>query len=236
MKIRAQDAVRANKIWGGIVGIIPGLDWVLQRFVIKKNAAEKIGQIFGIKADAIKDKEKNKEIKDNNDKDNKKNKEKKNKDNKGNKDNKDNDNKDKKNEKPDDFNFINKAIDIEKIKILEVDKVIKDSKEQKIANSSQVVAHSGCYIVGGVSIGNEIASGAQVALEIGGNLVQVIGSSFIVVGAAINIFLRGYLTHKFCENLIELCAEYYRDNALNISNSYEQAVDYFKNGGDKNKR
>ena len=38
----------ANKVWGGIVGIIPGIDWILQKFVVKKNAAKKLGQLFGI--------------------------------------------------------------------------------------------------------------------------------------------------------------------------------------------
>ena len=35
----------SNKVWGGIVGIIPGIDWILQKFVIKKNAAKKLGEI-----------------------------------------------------------------------------------------------------------------------------------------------------------------------------------------------
>lgn len=48
LKESAKRIVLANKIGGGIVGIIPGVDWVLQRFVIKENAAKKIGMIFGI--------------------------------------------------------------------------------------------------------------------------------------------------------------------------------------------
>ena len=49
LRAEAKDIILSNKIWGGIVGIIPGIDWALQRFVIKKNAAKKIGQIFGKK-------------------------------------------------------------------------------------------------------------------------------------------------------------------------------------------
>ena len=28
----------SNKVWGGVVGIIPIFDWVMQKYVIKKNA------------------------------------------------------------------------------------------------------------------------------------------------------------------------------------------------------
>ena len=41
LKEQAKKVVLWNKIGGGIVGIIPGLDWVLQRFVIKENAVKK---------------------------------------------------------------------------------------------------------------------------------------------------------------------------------------------------
>ena len=48
----------ANKVWGGVVGIIPGLDWVLQKFVVKKNATKKLGQLFGIDVRFVEDNKK----------------------------------------------------------------------------------------------------------------------------------------------------------------------------------
>ena len=50
LKLRAQAKAKllSNKIWGGAVGAIPFVDWALQRFVIKKNAIKKVGEIFGI--------------------------------------------------------------------------------------------------------------------------------------------------------------------------------------------
>ena len=38
LKLRAQgeEILLVNKIWGGVVGIIPGIDWILQKFVVKK--------------------------------------------------------------------------------------------------------------------------------------------------------------------------------------------------------
>ena len=48
LRKEANDIVLSNKIWGGVVGIIPGIDWIIQKFVIKKNAAKKVGRLFGI--------------------------------------------------------------------------------------------------------------------------------------------------------------------------------------------
>ena len=66
LKLRAQaeSILLPNKIWGGAVGIIPFADWFLQQFVIKKNAVEKVGQIFGIDVKFIdKDIEEEKKLK-----------------------------------------------------------------------------------------------------------------------------------------------------------------------------
>ena len=48
LRAEAEKLLLPNKIWGGAVGIIPFADWALQKFVIKKNALKKVGQIFGI--------------------------------------------------------------------------------------------------------------------------------------------------------------------------------------------
>ena len=60
LRAQAEEVVRANKIGGAIVGIIPGVDWLLQKFVIKKNAAKKVGQIYGIDVSFIDEKDKKK--------------------------------------------------------------------------------------------------------------------------------------------------------------------------------
>ena len=41
LKERAKGVLLSNKVWGAVVGIIPGVDWALQKFVIKKNAIKK---------------------------------------------------------------------------------------------------------------------------------------------------------------------------------------------------
>ncbi len=64
LRERANDILLSNKIWGGIVGILPIIDYFIQKYFIKKNAAKKAGQIFGIDIKFIEDEnEKKKKIK-----------------------------------------------------------------------------------------------------------------------------------------------------------------------------
>ena len=64
LRAQAQNILLPNKIWGGAVGLIPFVDWALQKFVIKKNAVIKVGQIFEIDAKFIdKDIEKEEKLK-----------------------------------------------------------------------------------------------------------------------------------------------------------------------------
>jgi len=58
LRARGKELLLANKVWGGVVGIIPGLDWVLQKFVVKKNATKKLGQLFGIDVRFVEDNKK----------------------------------------------------------------------------------------------------------------------------------------------------------------------------------
>lgn len=51
LKERAKDEMLLYKIGGGLIGAIPGVDLVVQQFIIKKNALNKISQIFGLDID-----------------------------------------------------------------------------------------------------------------------------------------------------------------------------------------
>ena len=53
LRAEAERILLPNKIWGAVVGIVPLVDLALQRFVIKKNAIEKVGQIFGFDSEFI---------------------------------------------------------------------------------------------------------------------------------------------------------------------------------------
>lgn len=53
LKAQARYELYPSKIWGALVGIIPFGDILLQKFVIRKDAIKKVGQIFGIEAKFI---------------------------------------------------------------------------------------------------------------------------------------------------------------------------------------
>ena len=46
-KIRAKAIISKHKIFAGIAGLLPGVDFVANKYFIKKDAARKAGQIFG---------------------------------------------------------------------------------------------------------------------------------------------------------------------------------------------
>ena len=53
LRAEAEKILLPNKIWGAIVGILPLADLALQKFVIKKNAMKKVGEIFGFDSEFI---------------------------------------------------------------------------------------------------------------------------------------------------------------------------------------
>ena len=57
LKEKAKNEVYYNKIYGGISGIIPGLDYVLQDKVINKDSEKKICSIYGMDINNIKHEE-----------------------------------------------------------------------------------------------------------------------------------------------------------------------------------
>ena len=56
---------------------------------------------------------------------------------------------------------------------------------------------------------------------------------FFGIGTLISIGFGVYTTHKFCEDLLNKFADYYRKNAGKISNSYESAISYFRDYKDE---
>ena len=53
LRKQAQDILLSNKIAGGIIGAIPLVDLIVQKFVIKRNAVKKAGEIFGFNIELI---------------------------------------------------------------------------------------------------------------------------------------------------------------------------------------
>lgn len=58
-------------------------------------------------------------------------------------------------------------------------------------------------------------------------------TKFLGIGTVISVGVGAYTTHKFCEDLINKFAEFYRKNASKIRSSYEDAVSYFRDFKDE---
>ena len=46
-RLRAKDVLFKHRIGGGLIGLIPAVDWAIQKYVVQKDAAKKAGAIFG---------------------------------------------------------------------------------------------------------------------------------------------------------------------------------------------
>lgn len=205
LRAQAKEIILSNKIWGGIVGIIPGIDWILQKFVIKKNAAKKIGQIFGIDVNFIKEHKKENIKIDKNEKNKKKDK--KDKKNKGNEE------------------IINSNIDKSLLNLeVEGEELTKETNQYKIGNSIKVTTETGAYVGSGFGISRLIAEGFADTTILS---LRVAGSSLAVLGVVIGVGLGGYFTSKYCEDLLDKFVELYKQNAEKIENSYKKAAEYF---------
>ena len=206
LRVQAEDILLSNIIWGGVVGIIPGIDWVLQKFVIKKNAAKKVGRIFGIDVKFVDEYQNKTKIKENIDKKKKIGK--------------------KENEIEE---IINSNIDKNALNLeIEGDNLTYESNQYKIGNSIKVTTEAGAYIGSGVSLGSGIArASAEAAVETATLGLKLVGSGLIIGGVILGVGLGGYFTNKYCEELLDKFVKFYKNNAQRIDNSYQKAANYF---------
>ena len=224
LREEGKDLLLSNKIGGGIVGIIPGVDWLLQKFVIKKNAAKKLGRLFGIDVKFV---EENAKLAKKNSKKttNPDSEESKSETIEG-KETKDIKEKNTKNK----ADYINSSIDEEQLAI-KGEELTKESSSYVIGNSIKVGGEAGAYVGGGTSIGigiTEAASSASSGIASAvGTTLQIVGAGCFIVGALVGIALGGYFTYSYCEQLLDKFVNYYKENAEKIGNSYNKAADYF---------
>ena len=204
----------ANKIWGGVVGIIPGVDLLVQKFIIKKNAVKKVGKIFGIDVKFVEEDQKtiNKE------KDEEKNEI---------KDEENNEIKDEENI------FNNPNLDKTSLKQIKEKDLTKESTKNKVCNGIKFTSETGAYVGSGFSIGTGVSRiASESILETTTIGLGVCGIGLGAVGVLVGVGVGGYLTHKYCENLIDKFVNYYKENEDKINNSYKEALKYFNQNKD----
>lgn len=63
--------------------------------------------------------------------------------------------------------------------------------------------------------------------------LKIFGGVLIGTGLIVGVGLGAYFTHKHCEEIIDKLAEYYKNNAYKILNSYKDAARYFLDNSTK---
>ena len=199
LRAEARDVLLSNKIWGAVVGIIPGVDWALQKFVIKKNAAKKVGRIFGIDVKFIDEEHKQVNIEE----------------------------KDTKEEiiinSSIEKDLLN--LEIEGKNLTKESNKYKIGNSIKVTTEAGAYIGSGVSIGSGIS--RAATASAEALAETATFGLQIVGTGLAAVGILIGVGLGGYFTSKYCEELLDKFTEYYKNNAEKIENSYQKAANYF---------
>jgi len=256
LRAKAKATLLSNKVFGAAIGAIPGVDWLVQKFLIKKDAVKKVGKIFGIDIKFIHESSQEKEKNFVND-------------NKG-----DMDIKALKTEVNGDkivegnigvkiensvkivgetgiyinggqkivngIKLFNEMTDLSQICTANADKCI--SIAQKATEQANSITFLEKIFTNNLELTQNLANKASSyaekfsSLASSANKVQegakaatLTGMKWTIIGAIIGIGLGGYFTHKFCEDLLDEFENYYKSNADKISNSYENAAKYFEN-------
>ena len=213
-KIKAKDVLFKHRIGGGLIGMIPAIDWALQKYVIQKDAAKKAGEIFGFDITIY---EKTQEIQVEKIENNKNSE----------------DNINKLMNEPRvvlQKNKTNSLLDNEEIKDddnIDVDNndLDKNKEKKKKSYTKKYGRFALSAFTGSVSfttnVANLLATTASVAL-----VAATITFSFI--GSAVGFGIGSYLTYQHCESLLDKFVELFIQNAKSLSNSLDIGLKYFR--------
>ena len=215
-KIRAKALISRHKIGSAIAGVLPGGDYLVNRFFIKKDAARKAGQIFGFDLKNLEESLKREKMKkENMSRDmefNEENYEKpvlsiiedKNKNSNDNKEEKDKENDEKQNQDQEN---------------------VKKEKNEKNENAINI----GKGVMYGCSAVSFSTSIPRFFLAAGGIGLIAVSSVFSIVGSAIGFGVGYYLMKKHCEELLDQFELLFIQNAERISDSLIFGINYLKN-------
>ena len=212
-KKRAAAIISRHKIGSAIAGFLPGVDYFVNKYFIKKDAVRKAGQIFGFDINELKDSlkyEKNKNESENGS-------------------NISNSTTLEIKEENDNIPKPSLAIIDENIKCQKEEDTIKDiNKEEKKATDKKIKYHGygTMYTCTAVSWGTSIP---RFLFAAGGIGLIAVSAVFSAVGSAIGAGVGFYLMKRHCEDLLDQFELLFIQNADRISNSLIFGINYLKN-------
>ena len=214
-KKRAAAIISRHKIGSAIAGLLPGVDYLANRFFIKKYAMRKAGQIFGFDIDELSN-----SIKYENDKNQKEMK------NKGNNISnneslmlkEEND----KIPRPQASVIKENEEDKEKNELDNINKEKKKERDKKI----KVSGYGAMYTCSAVSFGTSIP---RILFAVGSVGLLAVSTVFSVVGCAVGAGVGYYLMKRHCEDLLDQFEQLFIQNADKVSNSLIFGINYLKN-------
>ena len=214
-KKRAAAIISRHKIGSAIAGLLPGVDYLANRFFIKKDAMRKAGQIFGFDIDELSN-----SIKYENDKNQKEMK------NKGN--NISNNEslmlKEENDKIPRPQASVIKENEEDKEKN-ELDKINKEKKKER-DKKIKVSGYGAMYTCSAVSFGTSIP---RILFAVGSVGLLAVSTVFSVVGCAVGAGVGYYLMKRHCEDLLDQFEQLFIQNADKVSNSLIFGINYLKN-------
>ena len=214
-KKRAAAIISRHKIGSAIAGMLPGVDYLANRFFIKKDAMRKAGQIFGFDIDELSN-----SIKYENDKNQKEI------ENKGN--NISNNEslmlKEENDKIPRPQISVNKENEEDKEKN-ELDNINKEKQKER-DNKIKVSGYGAMYTCSAVSFGTSIP---RFLFAVGSVGLFAVSTVFSVVGCAVGAGIGYYLMKRHCEDLLDQFEQLFIQNADKISNSLIFGINYLKN-------
>ena len=213
-RLKAKDILFKHKIGGGVIGMIPLIDWALQKYVIQKDAAKKAGAIFGFDITIY---EKSQEIQI---------------------DKKENNNTTEENIKKlmnepkvvlnknkDDNLLDNEYVNDEDNFDLDEYDLEKTKDKNKKSYTKKYGRYAVSAFTGSVSFTTNAANFLTTTASM--SLVAV-SITFSFIGSAVGFGMGSYLTYQHCESLLDKFVELFIENVKSLSNSLEMGLKYFR--------